>query len=218
MRFSMAKIKRLPRSFCGLLLLLSPPIWSAGGVVGEAGSCMITIGFYTAHFSIYQPENSGNSVFCEDLPGLDNTVFVLEYLHQSLNEVPVDFRIIEDAKGFGQFVRWENIEAIDDLASQTVFFLPPAIHLNKRLTAEYKFQKPGSYIGIVTARHPTKDLVYHAVFPFNVGNTGYGYWPLVLLVIVFLQLLHMSSQGILQRLLGTVKAALSRDKSDAHRG
>jgi hypothetical protein len=197
------------------VLLFTPPIWSAGGVVGEAGSCMINIGFYTAHFSIYQPGNSGNNVFCEDLPGLENTVFVLEYLHQSLEEVPVDFRIIEDSQGFGQFVRWENIQSIDDLDSQTVFFLSPAIHSNKRMTAEYNFQKSGSYIGIVTARHPTKDLVYHAVFPFKVGNTGYGYWPLVLLVILFLQLLHMSSQGTLQKLWTTVGAAVKGDSKCA---
>jgi hypothetical protein len=214
MSFSTIKTKLLSTSFFAFLLLFTQPIWPAGGVVGEAGSCMINIGFYTAHFSIYQPENSGNDVFCEDLPGIENTVFVLEYLHQSLGEVPVDFRIIEDSEGFGQFVRWENIEAIDDLDSQTVFFLSPAIHSQKRMTAEYNFQKSGSYIGIVTARHPTKDLVYHAVFPFNVGNTGYGYWPLVLLAILFLHLLHMSSQGLLQKLWRTARAAMRGDMKD----
>jgi hypothetical protein len=157
---------------------------------------MIEIGFYTAHFSIYQPDANGNDVFCEDLPNVEKTIFVLEYLHQSLDKVPVDFRIIEDLQGFGQFARWENIDAIDDLDSQTVFLLTPAIHSDKRMTAEYNFEKSGSYIGIVTAPHPTKDILYHAVFPFEVGNTGYGYWPLILFVILLLQFLYMISNNI----------------------
>ena len=162
---------------------------------------MINIGFYAAHFSIYQPENSGNKVFCEDLPYAENTIFVLDYLHQSLEKVPVDFRIIEDLQEFGQFVRWENIEAIDDLDSQTVFFLPPAIHSNKTMTVEYTFVKSGSYIGIVTAPHPTKNIIYRAVFPFEVGSTGFGYWPLILLIILLLQFQYMSSQGFLQQII-----------------
>ncbi|MFT7244555.1 MAG: hypothetical protein ACI82A_001913 [Candidatus Azotimanducaceae bacterium] len=161
---------------------------------------MINIGFYTAHFSVYQPADNGNNVFCEDLPDVANTIFVVDYLHQGLEKVPVDFRIIEDLQGFGQFVRWENIAGIDDLDSQTVFFLPPSIHSKKRLTVEHNFEKSGSYIGIVTAPHPTKNIIYRAVFPFEVGSTGFGYWPLILLVILLLQLQYMSSQGMLQQL------------------
>lgn len=200
MRIPVTRKILLQTSFFGVLLLFTAPIRSAGGVVGEAGSCMINIGFYTAHFSVYQPSDNGNDVFCEDLPNVENTIFVLDYLHQGLEKVPVDFRIIEDLQEFGQFARWENIESIDDLDSQTVFFLPPEIHSNKRLTVEHKFEKSGSYIGIVTAPHPTKNIVYRAVFPFEVGSTGLGYWPLILLVIFLLQLQYMSSQGTLQKI------------------
>jgi hypothetical protein len=208
----------LQTSLCTVLLLFTAHLRSAGGVVGEAGSCMIKIGFYTAHFSIYQPDANGNDVYCEDLPDVDKTIFVLEYLHQSLEKVPVDFRIIEDTQNFGQFVRWKNVEAIDDLDSQTVFLMTPSIHSNKRLTAEYDFKQSGNYIGIVTAPHPTKDILYHAVFPFKVGSTGYGYWPLILLVILLLQLLNMISQGSLQKIRGEWRATMNSDKKSTERG
>jgi hypothetical protein len=208
----------LQTSLCAVLLLVTAHLRSAGGVVGEAGSCMIKIGFYTAHFSIYQPDTNGNDVFCEDLPDVEKTIFVLEYLHQSLEKVPVDFRIIEDTQNFGQFVRWENVKAIDDLESQTVFILAPSIHSNKRLTAEYDFKQSGNYIGIVTAPHPTKDILYHAVFPFKVGSTGYGYWPLTLLVILLLQLLNMISQGSLQKIGRAWRGTMNSDKRNTLRG
>ncbi|MFT6519199.1 MAG: hypothetical protein ACJATP_002876 [Candidatus Azotimanducaceae bacterium] len=208
----------LQTSLCAVLLLFTAHLRSAGGVVGEAGSCMIKIGFYTAHFSIYQPDANGNDVFCEDLPNVDKTIFVLEYLHQSLEKVPVDFRIIEDTQNFGQFARWENIEAIGDLDSQTVFLLMSSIHSNKRLTAEYDFEQSGNYIGIVTAPHPTKDILYHAVFPFKVGSAGYGYWPMILLVILLLQLLNMISQGGLQKIAGKLRATMDSDRKCTVRG
>jgi hypothetical protein len=42
--------------------------------------------------------------------------------------------------------------------------------------------------------------MYRAVFPFEVGNTGFGYWSLILLVILLLQVQYMSSQGILHKI------------------
>ncbi|HIG40487.1 MAG: hypothetical protein ABGY96_15480 [bacterium] len=165
--------------------------FAAGGVVGEAGSCMIEIGFYTAHFSIFQPQKSANEVFCEDLPDAGKTVFILDYLHASLKEVPVDFRIIRDDQEFGQFVRWENITQIRDLDAQTVFFKPGEIYPDERMNVEHTFAESGQFIGIVTAPHPSKNIMYRAVFPFEVGNTGYGYWPIIILLGLVLQIQFM---------------------------
>ena len=96
-------------------MLIPATTFAAGGVIGEPGSCMIEIGFYTAHFTIYQPDDSENEEFCEDLPIAGKTVFMLDYLHSSLKEVPVDFRIIRDLHDFGRFVRWENVAGIKDI-------------------------------------------------------------------------------------------------------
>ena len=173
------------------VVLLCRQGFAAGGVVGETGSCMIEIGFYTAHFSIFQPKESANEVFCEDLPDAGKTIFILDYLHASLKEVPVDFRIIRDDQEFGQFVRWENIVQIRDLDAQTVFFQSGEIHPDERMTVEHTFVESGQFIGIVTAPHPTKSIVYRAVFPFEVGNTGYGYWPIIIFLGLVLQIQFM---------------------------
>lgn len=179
-----------------LSVLVCGQVSGAGGVVGEAGSCMIEIGFYTAHFTIYQPENNVNEEFCEDLPDIGKTVFVMDYLHSTLKEVPVDFRIIIDTDGFGRFVRWENVQAMDDIEKRTVFFQPPVINSDDRMRVEHTFLEAGSYIGIVTAAHPTGDMIYHAVFPFEVGNTGFGYWPIILLIMLLLQIQLMFHRGM----------------------
>ncbi len=77
-------------------LLVPTQTWAGGGVILRDDVCIITIGFYEAHFTAYQPQTRGNEEFCEDLPDLGETLFVLDYLHTSMKEVPIDFRIIKD--------------------------------------------------------------------------------------------------------------------------
>jgi hypothetical protein len=166
-----------------LLLLVASRVFAAGGVVGEAGSCMIEIGLYTAHFTVYQSDTSGDEEFCEDLPDTGETLFVLDYLHGSMKEVPVDFRIIRDVDGLGIFARWENIQAIEDISSRTVFYQAPQVYPENQLQAQYTFIEPGWYIGVVTAPHPSKDIVYNAVFPFKVGQLTIVPWVLLALAL-----------------------------------
>ncbi len=144
-------------------------------------------GIYTAHFTIYQPESRGEDVFCEDLPDAGNTLFVLDFLHGSLKDVAVDFRIIRDLDELGIFARWENIEAMTNLEERTVFYRQPALHPENRLQVEFPFAEKGAYIGIVTAPHPTKDIMYRSVFPFKVGF--FNFWPWLFIPLAGLALL-----------------------------
>jgi len=164
----------------------SVPITSlvaGGGLVLEGDVCIIKIDFYSAHFTAYQPDTSGNTQFCSKLPDTGETIFVLDYLHQSLKEVPVSFRIIRDVTGLGRFVKLKHVEAIENIEQQTVFFQAPVIRANASFKIEYDFIEEGAYIGIVTAGHPSKDTIYTAVFPFEVGGPGFTYLvPLILLL------------------------------------
>lgn len=160
-----------------------------GGVILRGDACIIEIGFYDANFTAYQPDTSGNEEFCEDLPALGKTIFVLDYLHASLQEVPVDFRIIRDTTGLGQFVQHEDILALDDIEAITVFYEPPAVKSGGSFRIEHVFTEKGDYVGIVTAGHPSNNKLYNAVFPFTVGAVSYPYWLLAVVVAVLLLLL-----------------------------
>jgi hypothetical protein len=163
-----------------LLSLSAAPAIAGGGVVLEDDVCKIKIGFYEAHFTAFQPETSGNRQFCEDLPDVGPTIFVLDYLHDSMKEVPIDFRIIRDVTGLGKFVRLEDVQAIGDIDAQTVYYYPPTIETDGSLAIEPTLTEEGAYIGIVTAGHPTNDEIYSAVFPFEVGRTNLDLiWPFV---------------------------------------
>tara|TARA_B110000438_G_scaffold24225_2_gene22421 strand:+ start:6837 stop:7415 length:579 start_codon:yes stop_codon:yes gene_type:complete len=169
-----------------MLILMS---WASnclagGGVLLSDDSCIMTIGFYEAHFTAYQPDSSGDKQFCEDLEEMGNTIFVLDYLHKSLSEVPVDFRIIKNVTNKGEFVQMGDIMEIQDLDRFTVFYQEPIIKTNASYTVSHDFIEKGEYIGIVTAGHPTNNNIYSSVFPFRVGASDLS-WS----IIVFLGLI-----------------------------
>lgn len=154
-----------------LLLAWSATVQSGGGVVLSEDTCIITIGFYEAHFTAYQPAERGDEQFCEDLPAVGETIFVLDYLHRSLSEVPVDFRVIRNVTGKGEFARWEDVQALGDLDAHTVFYEAPVVKRNATFQVTVPFSEAGNYVGIVTAGHPSKDTTYASVFPFSVGRS-----------------------------------------------
>ena len=176
-------LKSFCRVFLSIGLWISPAANSlaGGGLVLEEDACILRIDFYSAHFTAYQPDTSGNQQFCENLPDSGATIFVLDYLHQSLKEVPVDFRIIRDVTGQGRFVKLKHVELIEDIEQHTVFYQAPVIQTDASLKVEYDFAENGAYIGIVTAGHPTSEQTYTAIFPFEVGRSEFGYLiPLLL--------------------------------------
>lgn len=160
--------------------------------------CLMKIGFYTAHFTAYQPKSSGNKEFCEDLPDTGETIFVLDYLHSSLKEVPLSFRIIHDVTGLGRFVKWEDIEKLGDIETQTVYFEPARVEPSASFRVTYNFSQKGDYVGIAIAGHPSNSSTYVAVFPFRVGKAEFPYAIvlfLVALLIVAAYLVRMSRIG-----------------------
>jgi len=182
-----------------ILVGASPDAGAHGGVFLEDDVCVIQIGFFKAHFTVYQPQTSASEEYCEDIPDVTESVFVLDYLHKSLKKMPVDFRIIRDTTKLGRFANWEDIERLGDLDNVTVFYQPPLTTADAVFSVDHTFEEAGHYIGIVTTRHPTQDKTYNAVFPFEVGKTGFGYWPLILVLLVALQLQYWISSGGLKR-------------------
>ena len=194
-------LKQLGRIACLILIIQAPgPVAAHGSVTLEEDRCAIRIGFFDAHFKVYLPRLQGYREYCEDLPTAHESVFVMEYVHPGLGEVPIDFRIIRDLTGLGRFARWEDIREIEDLEAATVYYQPPAVHAEV-YAAVHHFEDPGTYIGIVTATRENGE-VYAAVFPFEVGFTGFGYTPLFLLLIIAVNLYFFYTSGRLDRWFG----------------
>ena len=166
-----------------------------GGVVAGEDECIIEVGVYRAHFTIYQPESRAAEEFCEEVPEVEKSIFVMEYLHDSMREVPVDFRIIPDVLGRTIYAAPEDLENIEDIDAITAFYQPPVTRPEGSFMVQHDFLEPGWYTGIVTAEHPTLDRRYTAVFGFHVGRQGWGFWPWVILGLLAVQLQYWIGSG-----------------------
>jgi hypothetical protein len=169
-----------------------------GGVVLEDDVCVIQIGYFKAHFKIYLPQERGHDDFCEDIPTTGEAVFVMEFLHEGLRAAPIDFRIIRNVTGLGLYAQLSDVEAMTDLEAVTVFHQPP-VNEPDVYSIVHTFEDPGEFIGIVSAIYPETGKVYRAVFPFEVGFTGFGYWPLIAVMLLVLQLNYWYMSGHLSR-------------------
>jgi hypothetical protein len=158
-----------------------------GSVVADGDLCVINIGFYRAHFKVFQPQTSEQEEFCEDLPDTGESIFVMEYLHKDLGTVPIEFRILRDVTGLGRYARLSDVLAIEDLDAATVFHQDARVEPGV-FTVLYQFEGEGDFLGFVTAKHPDTDQTYSAVFPFHVGATDWGYLPLFALLVIVAQL------------------------------
>lgn len=184
-----------------LLLAMPTDALAHGGVVEEDDICVIKVNYLRAHFKIYQPRANRHEQFCEDLPAAAESVFVMEYMHDALQTMPIDFRIIRDVTGKGRFARMEHVEAIDDLGAVTVFH-KAAVQEPDVYAVTHTFREEGDFIGIVSAQDPDTGVVYAAVFPFEVGFTGWGYWPLLIGLLALVQVHYLVMSGRLRQWFG----------------
>lgn len=197
---------------CSIVFCLTSNLQSAiahGSVAAGDDACLIQIGYLRAHFKIYLPRTRQFEEFCEDLPEVTESLFVMEYAHNALGKMWIDFRIIRDVTGLGKFTKQVDIEQIEDLESATVFHQPAVIEPDVYTIVQH-FDEPGWYIGIITATTEDPNEIYTAVFPFEVGFTGFGYWPLLVLLIILLQLFYWHTDGSFTRWREKFKADMTR--------
>ena len=62
-------------------------------------------------------------------------------------------------------------------------------------TVSHRFEQPGEYVGIVTVARADSAGSYTAVFPFEAGYTGLGYWPWIVGGLLLLQLNYLWMSG-----------------------
>ena len=186
MRF-VSKIKFIHMAFAIIASMLNSHVLSHGGVAFQEDQCVITVDFMQAHFTVFQPETRESQEFCEDIPDVTESLFVMEYLHELLQEMSVDFRIIRDVNNIGRFADWSDVQAMDDLESATVYYQAASVEDSGYYRASYTFEDRGTYIGIVTAEQPGEDQSHNAVFYFQVGGRDWGTIPMFILLLLLCQ-------------------------------
>lgn len=129
-----------------------------GGLALAEDQCKLSLGPYSMHFTGYQPDSEGSKEFCEDIPDIGRTVVALDAIDDVLRAMPIEVRLVKDTGDLS------NLEPI------TILHMPPKVYSAGSVTFEYVFDKPGKFVGIVTAMNGKEAIV--SQFPFSVGSGG----------------------------------------------
>lgn len=180
-------------TFILLLMALVVPALSradggGGASSGPGGSCRVVVGgTHLVNFTAYQPQLTGSTPYCEDIPELGNTAIVFDYEGKALRNMTVEFEITKEPGG----VRF--------------FYQPPEPHPTGTFTRNVNFTEPGDYTAHVTLIH--EGQTYDAHVPFGVAEDhGISITNLIIFAVLlfsvgyFLYISNPAFQGAINRL------------------
>ena len=143
---------------CFVMLALGVPLSAQAQHTHELEKnfCILKVGPYGMHLTGYQPDLSGGTENCGEVPGTGRTVLVLDYIEGELRSLPVEVRVIRDT-GSEQ-----------DLQAITVLHLPPKVYPSGFISLEYSFDQPGKFVGLITVGGTQEHV---ARFPISRGES-----------------------------------------------
>jgi hypothetical protein len=157
------KIVKAFKIFETLLVALfaNTAVYAHGGVSIEFDTCVLKIGSYRIHLTGYQPETAMGEEFCEDIPKTGNAIIVLDYVENQLRDMMAGVRVIEKES-------WTAAQSPSgDDQAKTVLDIPPKLYRAGSVKIERRFDKPGYFVGFLTAEKGQEKLVSR--FTFSVG-------------------------------------------------
>ena len=137
----------------GLLLTTFIPassVWAHGGASVDTDQCRIFVGPHLVHFTAYQPQTSGSTEYCGDIPELGNTVMVFDYEGKALRNMTVEVEFTKEPEG------------------TRILYLPPATHSTGTFNTSFNFTTPGKYLAHVTLINEGQKIDAHV--PFKIGS------------------------------------------------
>lgn len=169
--------------------------WAHGGASVEADKCRINVGPHLVHFTAYQPQLSGTTEYCNDIPETGPVIIVFDYEGKALRDMTVEFEITKEPDG------------------KRIFYQPPTTNATGTFNTTLNLTETGPYLAHVTLVNEGQKVDAHV--PFKVGSAGGGMSTTTFIIIAVIlialgYILYLSNpafQGIVDRLLKRKKAA-----------
>ena len=163
-----------------LSLLASPMIWAHGGASVDTDQCRIFVGPHLVHFTAYQPQLSGTTEFCGDIPELGPTTLVFDYEGKALRDMSVEMEVNKEPEG------------------SRVAYLAPSTHPTGTFNTTINFNEPSKYLAHVTLVNEGERIDAHIPFKVGTSKTGLSSNTIIVILVVLvtgLYLFYLSSPG-----------------------
>jgi len=156
-----------------VLCLLPMSAWSHGGASVDTDQCRVVIGSHQVHFTAYQPQLSGTTEFCNNIPALGPTTIVFDYEGKALREMTVEFEITKEPEG------------------TRFYYDPPSTHSKGTFNTNLNFTDAGKYLVHVTLVNENQKVDAHIPFTIGKGAAGVPTSTIVVILTVLLAALYI---------------------------
>lgn len=159
-------------------LLPVAAVWAHGGASVDTDQCRIFVGPHLVHFTAYQPQLTGSTEYCGEIPDLGPTTMVFDYEGKALRNMTVEVEFTKEPEG------------------TRIAYLPPATHSSGTFNTTYNFTEPGKYLAHVTLINEGQKIDAHV--PFKIGAVKreiFSSFNIVIATVLFasLYILYLSS-------------------------
>jgi len=176
-------------------MIPASPAWAHGGASVDTDQCRIFVGPHLVHFTAYQPQLTGSTEFCGEIPDLGTTIMVFDYEGKALRNMTVEVEFTKEPEG------------------TRIAYIPPSTHSSGTFNTSYNFTEPGKYLAHVTLINEGQKIDAHV--PFKIGTAknqiSSSTWIYIITVLVAaLYILYLSSapfKSLIDGLLQRVKKA-----------
>lgn len=155
----------------GVMVALLAPIsasWAHGGASVDADKCRIEVGPHLVHFTAYQPQLTGTTEYCNDIPELGQSIIVFDYEGKALRNMTVEFEITKEPEG------------------NRIFYQAPTTNPTGTYNTAINFTLPGKYLAHVTLVNEGQKIDAHVPFAVGGAKSGLaGSTYLVIAVVLF---------------------------------
>jgi len=160
----------------GILLSALLPVsvtWGHGGASVDTDQCRIFVGPHLVHFTAYQPQLSGTTEYCNDVPELGPTTLVFDYEGKALRNMTVEMEITKEPEG------------------SRVFYMPPAVHPTGTFNTSINFTEPSKYLAHVTLLNEGERVDAHVAFKVGAAKGSLSTNMLIVIAVVLLTAIYI---------------------------
>ncbi|NJD06522.1 MAG: hypothetical protein FIA97_08475 [Methylococcaceae bacterium] len=164
--------------FFSLALLLSALVpasvaWGHGGASVDTDQCRIFVGPHLVHFTAYQPQLTGTTEYCNDVPDLGPTILVFDYEGKALRNMTVELEITKEPEG------------------SRVFYMPPAVHPTGTFNTSINFTEPSKYLAHVTLLNEGERVDAHVAFKVGAAKGAISTNTIIVVVVLLVTALYI---------------------------
>lgn len=147
-------------------MILPLSVFAHGGASVDTDQCRVQVGSHLVHFTAYQPQLTGTTEYCNNIPELGQSTIVFDYEGKALRNMTVEFEITKEPEG------------------TRFFYAPPATHSNGTFNQNLNFTDAGKYLVHVTLVNEGQKVDAH--IPFTVGKGAAGVQTSTIVVVLTL--------------------------------